>query len=137
MAIGQIRVNYVNDGLTSGGVDKNLRVDGLTLDGVVHQSEAANVFSTGTFVDGIGRMPGLWQSEYLHTNGTPVPAQGESAEGDGIPPELLERIRARLAAAPELRHDRVEDGRRLLADGVTYDEIASKMVGRIISDSLR
>jgi glucose/arabinose dehydrogenase len=69
VTIDQIRVHYTNDGLASSGVDKNLRVDGVLLDGVMHQAEAANVFSTGTYVQGIGRAPGLWQSEYLHANG--------------------------------------------------------------------
>ncbi len=69
VTLDQIRVAYTNDGLTSTGVDKNLRVDGVFLDGVFNHSEAANVFSTGTYIQGIGRAPGLWQSEYLHANG--------------------------------------------------------------------
>ncbi|QDT72025.1 hypothetical protein I41_11900 [Lacipirellula limnantheis] len=67
--ISQIRVAYANDGNSSTGVDRNLRVDGVTLDGTFYQAEAANVFSTGTCVADVGRAPGLWQSEYLHANG--------------------------------------------------------------------
>jgi hypothetical protein len=69
VALGDIRVAYTNDGNSAGGVDRNLRVDGVTLDGTFYQAEAANVFSTGTYVPDVGRAPGLWQSEYLHANG--------------------------------------------------------------------
>jgi len=69
VALGDLRVAYTNDGNSAGGVDRNLRVDGVTLDGTFYQAEAANVFSTGTYVPDVGRAPGLWQSEYLHANG--------------------------------------------------------------------
>ena len=69
VALRDLRVAYVNDGNSATGVDRNLRVDGVTLDGVFNQAEAANVFSTGTYIPEVGRVPGLWQSEYLHSNG--------------------------------------------------------------------
>jgi glucose/arabinose dehydrogenase len=69
VALNQVRVAYTNDGLTTGGVDKNLRVDGVSINNVFHQAEAADVFSTGTFVPEVGKAPGLWQTEYLHANG--------------------------------------------------------------------
>lgn len=69
VALADVRVAYTNDGNTAAGVDRNLRVDGVTLDGTFYQAEAANVFSTGTYVADVGRAPGLWQSEYLHANG--------------------------------------------------------------------
>ena len=68
-ALSQIRVAYTNDGTTAGGVDSNLRVDGVDARRRLHQAEAADVYSTGTYVPGIGAVPGLWQSEYLHANG--------------------------------------------------------------------
>jgi glucose/arabinose dehydrogenase len=67
--ISDVQVAFVNDGTTSGGADKNLRVDGITLGGTVYEAEAANVVSTGTYIPNVGAQPGLWQSEYLHTNG--------------------------------------------------------------------
>lgn len=67
--LNQVRVAYVNDGNTAEGVDRNLQVDSVVLDGVAYQAEAADVLSTGTFVSGVGKLPGLWQSEYLHGNG--------------------------------------------------------------------
>lgn len=67
--IGDVVVRYVNDGNTAGGVDRNVRIDGVGVDGVFHEAEAVDVFSTGTWLEGIGVMPGLWQQEWLHTNG--------------------------------------------------------------------
>jgi glucose/arabinose dehydrogenase len=69
VAIGDVRVAFTNDGTTSSGADKNLRVDSISIAGQVFQAEAANVYSTGTWIAGIGAQPGLWQSEYLHTSG--------------------------------------------------------------------
>ncbi|BBO31529.1 carbohydrate-binding domain-containing protein [Lacipirellula parvula] len=69
VALKDVRVAYTNDGNSAAGVDRNLRVDGVTLDGTFHQAEAANVYSTGTYIAEVGRVPGLWQSEYLHSNG--------------------------------------------------------------------
>jgi glucose/arabinose dehydrogenase len=68
-ALGQVRVSYTNDGNTSGGADKNLRVDGVTLDGLSYQAEASNVYTTGLWISGIGVVQGLWQSEYLLSGG--------------------------------------------------------------------
>jgi glucose/arabinose dehydrogenase len=67
--LGDIRVAFTNDGTTSGGVAKDLRVDGVELDGVMRQAEAANTFTTGFWTQGIGQVSGLWQSEYLYVGG--------------------------------------------------------------------
>jgi glucose/arabinose dehydrogenase len=67
--LNQVRVAFTNDGLTSGGVDKNLRVDGVTLDGVTYQSEAATTFTTGYAVSGQGRQVGRFSTELLFYNG--------------------------------------------------------------------
>ena len=50
-------------------VDRNLRVDSITVNGVTIQSEDPNVFSTGTWQPGIGITPGSWESETLHGDG--------------------------------------------------------------------
>ena len=73
--------------------------------------------------------------EYLHNSGQtafePHPHVAAS-------PELLERVRVSLAGVPETRHDRVEEARALIATDVPSSEvIAQKMIGRIISDSIR
>jgi hypothetical protein len=69
IAPGQIRVAFTNDGPAANGVDRDVRVDAIELDGVVKQAEAADVFNTGEWFDGIGPVVGLWQSEYLKTGG--------------------------------------------------------------------
>jgi glucose/arabinose dehydrogenase len=69
VSLNQIRVVFANDGTSAGGLDRNLRVDGVFLNGVLNHSEAADVYSTGTYVAEVGGMPGLWQAEYLHLNG--------------------------------------------------------------------
>ena len=56
---------------------------------------------------------------------------------DGVPFELLERARASVESAPEIRPERVERARLRLADGVSSEEVAAKMLGRLISDGLR
>jgi glucose/arabinose dehydrogenase len=66
--LSHIRVAYTNDATTAAG-DRNLRVDAILRDGVTNQAEAADVYSTGTYVAEVGAMPGLWQTEYLHVNG--------------------------------------------------------------------
>jgi glucose/arabinose dehydrogenase len=67
--LSQVRVVFANDGTTAGGVARDLRVDGVELDGVVRQAEAADVFTTGFWTSGIGQVHGLWQSEYLYVGG--------------------------------------------------------------------
>jgi hypothetical protein len=50
----------------------------------------------------------------------------------------MERISSSLAALPETRLERVAQARADLAHGgLTADQVAGKMIGRIISDSLR
>ena len=51
------------------GVDENLRVDAIEIDGDFFETESSQVFSTGTWLPGDGIQPGFRQSEYLHVNG--------------------------------------------------------------------
>lgn len=64
----QIKVDFVNDGLTPDGQDRNLRVDMVMIDGRRWQSESPNTFSTGTWVDGTIE-PNYPASEQLQGNG--------------------------------------------------------------------
>ena len=69
--VDQIKVRFTNDlYIPEQGIDRNLRVDWIRVDGVQHETEAPNVFSTGTWVQGVGIQPGFWETEYLHTNGS-------------------------------------------------------------------
>lgn len=55
-----------------------------------------------------------------------------------VPAELLRRVCDSLASMPECRVDRVAQARLDLAEGrFSADEVACKIIGRIISDSLR
>ncbi|MCA9196662.1 MAG: DUF4347 domain-containing protein [Planctomycetales bacterium] len=65
----QIRVAFINDLYDpANGVDRNLQVDFISVDGVVFQSEAPNTYSTGTWENG-SVTPGFPDSETLHVNG--------------------------------------------------------------------
>jgi hypothetical protein len=72
--------------------------------------------------------------EYLQTSdeepGRSIP--------DGVSPEILERARSIVETTPDVRADRMDSAREML-DGVgpSSSEVAQKMIGRIISDSIR
>jgi hypothetical protein len=71
-----------------------------------------------------------------HTKNSMVPHT--SHVGCAVSPSLQKRIDERLADLPETRHERVEQARADLACGTpTADDVADKMIGRIISDALR
>ncbi len=65
----RIQVAFTND-LFTDTIDRNLRVDSIAIDGRVFETEAATVYSTGTWEDGVGILPGFKQSEFLNVNGT-------------------------------------------------------------------
>jgi glucose/arabinose dehydrogenase len=68
VAPSRVRVAFIND-LYAPPVDRSVRVDRLTLDGIVHQAEAASVLSTGTWDAATGCAPGYKRSEELHCDG--------------------------------------------------------------------
>lgn len=73
---------------------------------------------------------------YLHTQNVPV--AGRSSSIAEVSPDLVERVREALSRSPECRADRVAMGRELIAaDEITSGEVAEKMIGRILSDSIR
>jgi glucose/arabinose dehydrogenase len=66
----QIQVAFTNDLWNpSAGIDRNLIVDFIEVDGQVFQTEDPSVYSTGTWLPADGIVPGFRQSETLHTNG--------------------------------------------------------------------
>ena len=70
VSVDDIRINFVNDQFDpANGIDRNLRVDRIEVDGVTYETENAAVFSDGTFVDGQGITSGNLQTEFLHGNG--------------------------------------------------------------------
>lgn len=64
----RIKIAFTNDAI-SNGLDRNLRVDKLIVDGVVFETEAPTVFSTGTWTPSDGIVPGYREREYLNSNG--------------------------------------------------------------------
>ncbi|MCC9640859.1 DUF4347 domain-containing protein [Rhodopirellula sp. JC740] len=67
--ISQIQLRFTNDlYVNDGEVDRNLRIDRLELNGQTYQTEAADVFSTGTWLND-ELTPGFKQSEWLQSNG--------------------------------------------------------------------
>ncbi|NNE00703.1 MAG: DUF4347 domain-containing protein, partial [Pirellulaceae bacterium] len=65
-----VRIVFTNDLFDqANGIDRNLRVDKITIDSVDYQTEHPTVYSTGTWLPADGIVAGFRQSEYLHTDG--------------------------------------------------------------------
>jgi hypothetical protein len=73
--------------------------------------------------------------EYMHT----ASSNRRCADGAlGCSPDFVERVRREIASTPEVRDDRLVEARRMIDEGgFDSGEIAGKMIGRAISDSLR
>ncbi len=69
IAAERIRIAFINDILGPGAIDRNLRVDSISIDGVVFETEDPSVYSTGSLNSGQSVGPGFHQSESLHVNG--------------------------------------------------------------------
>ena len=66
----QVRVQFINDTFDpANGIDSNLQVDYIEIDGVRYETESPSTFSTGTYVQNVGIQGGNPQSETLHANG--------------------------------------------------------------------
>ncbi|WP_165440543.1 DUF4347 domain-containing protein [Rubripirellula amarantea] len=65
-----VRINFVNDLYDpASGIDRNLRVDRIEIDGVTYEAENPAVFSEGSWIEGQGITSGNLQTEYLNANG--------------------------------------------------------------------
>jgi hypothetical protein len=75
--------------------------------------------------------------DYLHTQ-LESPSTPATVPSAGVSPDLMARVRREIALAPETRDDRVAEARELIASqGMSSDDVAAKMIGRILSDSIR
>jgi glucose/arabinose dehydrogenase len=110
-----VRIVFTNDLYNPAtGQDRNLRVDHITIDGVIHETEHPSVFSTGTWLPADGIVPGFRQNEYLHGNGYFQYAELDPVEpGDG---SVIE-VRANGMEGPETM--------QLQIDGVTVQTWSS------------
>lgn len=126
----QIRIVFANDGIAAGsGINRDLRVDSITIDDVVYQTEHPSVFSTGT-VGAYGLEPGYHQSEYLHTN-------GHFAFAD---PDLITALAIRASGDMGTEQfDVLVDGVRVrtFTAGIEYGTYAFQTGGNISADQIR
>jgi hypothetical protein len=81
LSFNQLQVAFTNDGLAPSGVDRNLRVDAVVLNGVRSETEDITTFSTGTWRAGLNVQPGFVQDERLHANGVFQYGQDTAAAG--------------------------------------------------------
>ncbi|MEL6106236.1 MAG: DUF4347 domain-containing protein, partial [Planctomycetota bacterium] len=66
----QIRIEFFGDQYDPDlGIDRNLNVDWIRVDGVTTETEDPSTFSTGTWLASDGISPGFRLSETLHTDG--------------------------------------------------------------------
>lgn len=70
LAAGDISVRFVNNGTTSTGIDRNVRIGHIELDGVAYETEDAGVVGRGVYIAGRGCIEGNLQTEILHCNGS-------------------------------------------------------------------
>jgi len=76
--------------------------------------------------------------EYLQTSEGGNAADISHSGSDSISPELMKKVQAVCAELPDTRNERVEHARDMVAGlQPSGSEVAEKMIGRIISDSLR
>ena len=68
IVVSELQVAFVNDG-TENGVDRNVRIDGVIVDGVKYETEDQTTYSEGSWRPSDGCDPGFKSSEYLHCNG--------------------------------------------------------------------
>ncbi|QDT13194.1 DUF4347 domain-containing protein [Planctomycetes bacterium K23_9] len=81
----RVRIAFTNDLYDeAAGIDRNLRVDSIAIDGTTYQTESPDVFSTGTWLSGDGITPGFRESEFLHTDGYFQFAEDQSPDGSLI-----------------------------------------------------
>ena len=65
-----VRIQFTNDLYDpDNGVDRNLVIDAIVIDGTRYETEDPGVFSTGTWRPEDGVAPGFRQEEVLHSNG--------------------------------------------------------------------
>lgn len=66
----QVRIEFINDSFDpDSGIDRNVRIDAIAIDGVRFETESPKVFSTGTWLPEDGVQPGFGRGEYLHSQG--------------------------------------------------------------------
>ncbi|MFY0615141.1 MAG: hypothetical protein JXQ99_26665, partial [Hyphomicrobiaceae bacterium] len=66
----QVRIAFTNDLYDpANGIDRNLIVDKIVIDGQTFETEDPSVFSTGTWLPEDGVQPGFGRGDLLHSEG--------------------------------------------------------------------
>ena len=79
-----IRVEFFNDVFDEEtGLNRDLFVDKIVVDGVTYETEDPSVFSTGIFRDGEVTGPGFFETEKLNINGSFFYSNDGASEGGG------------------------------------------------------
>lgn len=73
-------------------------------------------------------------AEYLRS---PHEVGAVVAVSSDVSGELMDRVRASVAGLPDVRQDRVAEAKAMLNDRPSSEEVAGKLIGRVVSDSLR
>lgn len=112
----QVRIAFLNDVYDpANGIDRNVTITALSIDGTVYDPNDPAVFSTGTWREQDGVTPGFGRGGTLHTNGYLQFAEPGEPTGSVI------EITARGSTGAEQM--------QLLIDGVavaTFDEVSSE-----------
>ena len=75
-------------------------------------------------------------AEYLQTPGECAETLSETHAAEGA--KIVELVMESLRCVPEVRSDRIEHARALMKDGLpSASDLAEKLIGRVISDSIR
>ena len=69
IAADDVRIDFINDLFDpANGIDRNVRIDAIVIDGVRFETESSDVFSTATYTPD-GLQPGFGRGDTLHSNG--------------------------------------------------------------------
>jgi len=83
VSLSDVSIEFFGDQFDpSQGIDTDLEVNFIEIDGQRFQTEASTTFSTGTFANG-GVTPGFFESQILHTNGVFSFGAGGNTGGGG------------------------------------------------------
>jgi len=100
-----VRINFTNDRYEpDNGIDYNVAVDRIEIDGIAYETEAPTTWSTGTWRPEIGVVPGFVESQILTSNGyfqflfDPGTNNGGLQDGDVIQLVNVQFDTARLRA---------------------------------------
>lgn len=75
-------------------------------------------------------------AEYLQTSGEYSETLSETHAAAGA--KIVELVMESLQCVPDVRSDRIEHARALIRDGLPpASDLAEKLIGRVISDSIR